>query len=125
MAFLTDREKEILREIYEVPAEGGLIIAGEGAGVPMNYFALSSGNQSVNQRLSNAIAALDFNEVRSNRVSEILAEYENFALDPSPIQKDGYSFSARRAIKAIYKALMPYTGILIQTGGSMTITPLG
>jgi len=125
MAFLTDREKEILREIYEVPAEGGLIIAGEGSGVPLNYLALSSGNQSVTQRLSTAIAALDLNEVRSNRVSEIIAEYETFNLDPSPIQKDGYSFSARRNIKAIYKALMPYTGILMQTGDSMTITPLG
>ena len=125
MAFLTDREKEILREIYEVPAEGGLIIAGEGQGVPMNYLALSSGNQSINQRLSTAITALDINEVRSTRVSEIITEYENFALDPSPIQKDGYSFSARRNVKAIYKALMPYTGILIQMGNSMTVTPLG
>ena len=125
MAFLTDREKEILREIYEVPAEGGLIIAGEGQGVPMNYLSLSSGNQSINQRLSTAIAALDINEIRSTRVSEIIAEYENFALDPSPIQKDGYSFSARLNVKAIYKALMPYTGILIQMGNAMTVTPLG
>ena len=125
MAFLTDREKEILREIYEVPAEGGLIIAGEGQGIPVNYFALTSGNASVAQRLETAIAALDLNEVRSTRVSEILAEYENFALDPSPIDKDGYSFRARRNMKAIYKALMPYTGILVRMGDVGNTTPLG
>ncbi len=115
MALLTVREKGLLKEIYEVPAAGSLVIAGENAGVPSSYLPLS-GNITVTQRLTQALAALDLDINASTRVSEILATYDQYALDPSNIDRNGYQFRFRRNMKAIYKALMPYTGILIQMG---------
>ena len=125
MAFLTDTEKGILREIYEVPPVGDIVIADEGDGYPSSFPLPSGGNNSIRQRLELAIAQLDTDLTSSTRVSAILAEYSNFALDPSPIDKDGYSFRSQRGMKAIYKALYAYTGILLRSGGGDCITPLG
>lgn len=125
MPLLTDTEKAILREIYEVPPLGDVIIAGEGDGYPSSFPLPTGGNNSIRQRLETAIATLDTDITASTRVSAILAEYSNFDLDRSPIDKDGYSFRWQRNMKAIYKALYAYTGIMIRTGGGGNQTPLG
>lgn len=125
MALLTDTEKGILREIYEVPPVGDVVIAGDNTGYPTGFPLPTGGNNSIRQRLELAIATLDTDVVSSTRVSAILAEYSNFDLDRSPIDKDGYSFRWQRNMKAIYKALYAYTGILIRLGGGGNQTPLG
>lgn len=125
MPLLTETEKGILREIYEVPPVGDTIIAGDNTGYPTGLSLPSGGNNSIRQRLEVAIARLDTLVIESTRVSAILAEYSNFDLDRSPIDKDGYSFRWQRNMKAIYKALYAYTGILIRMGGGSTQTPLG
>lgn len=125
MALLTDTEKGILREIYEVPPMGDIVIAGENTGYPVGIPLPIGGNNAIRQRLELAIAQLDTDVVSSTRVSAILAEYSNFDLDRSPIDKDGYSFRWSRNMRAIYKALYAYTGILIQMGGGSNHTPLG
>lgn len=125
MALLTDTEKGILREIYEVPPVGDVVIAGDNTGYPTGFPLPTGGNNSIRQRLELAIAQLDTNVVSSTRVSAILAEYSNFDLDRSPIDKDGYSFRWQRNMKAIYKALYAYTGILIRMGNGNNQTPLG
>lgn len=125
MALLTDTEKGILREIYEVPPVGDVVIAGDNTGYPTGFPLPTGGNNSIRQRLELAIAQLDTDVVSSTRVSAILAEYSNFDLDRSPIDKDGYSFRWQRNMKAIYKALYAYTGILIRMGNGNNQTPLG
>jgi hypothetical protein len=125
MALLTDEEKGILREIYEVPPVGDVVIAGDNTGYPTGFPLPTGGNNSIRQRLELAIAQLDTNVISSTRVSAILAEYSNFDLDRSPIEKDGYSFQWQRNMKAIYKALYAYTGIMIRAGGGSCQTPLG
>lgn len=125
MALLTETEKGILREIYEVPPVGDVVIAGDNTGYPTGFPLPTGGNNSIRQRLELAIQRLDTLPTESARVSAILAEYSNFDLDRSPIDKDGYSFRWQRNMKAIYKALYAYTGILIRMGGGSYETPLG
>jgi hypothetical protein len=125
MALLTDTEKGILREIYEVPPSGDVVIAGDNTGYPTGFPLPTGGNNSIRQRLELAIAQLDTDVVSSTRVSAILAEYSNFDLDRSPIDKDGYSFRWQRNMAAIYKALYAYTGILIRMDSGNNQTPLG
>lgn len=125
MALLTETEKGILREIYEVPPIGDVVIAGDNTGYPTGFPLPTGGNNSIRQRLELAIARLDTLPTESTRVSTILAEYSNFDLDRSPIDKDGYSFRWQRNMKAIYKALYAYTGILIRMDSGNNQTPLG
>jgi len=122
---LTETEKGILREIYEVPPIGDVVIAGDNTGYPTGFPLPTGGNNSIRQRLELAIQRLDTLPTESARVSAILAEYSNFDLDRSPIDKDGYSFRWQRNMKAIFNALYAYTGILIRMGGGSNQTPLG
>lgn len=122
---LTETEKGILREIYEVPPVGDVVIAGDNTGYPTGFPLPTGGNNSIRQKLELELVNIDASPTKSARVSAILEEYSNFDLDRSPIDKDGYSFRWQRNMKAIYKALYAYTGILIRLGGGSNQTPLG
>jgi hypothetical protein len=115
---LTAKSKNLLREIYGVSVTGGEIIISnpDPSGLPFtNYpFAFRTG---IKQQLELAIAEIDLNPNASDRVTEILDEYQSWDLDPSPIEKDGYSFRHRRSLKRIMDVLTPYTRIYASLGG--------
>lgn len=122
---LTEKQKLLLFEIYECPSEDTpnmVVSPGSGVSVFPNYIDAVS---SVRTLLVNAIIRINSDEDRVARVGEILEEYENFALDPSPISRDGYEFTAGRGQRAVWKALQPLTGIIMNPGTSGQIMRLG
>jgi hypothetical protein len=67
---------------------------------------------SIKQQLDQAIETIDSDFAISDRVVKILKEYECLGLDPSPIERDGYSFRYQRSLRRIKQVLYSYTGII-------------
>lgn len=119
---LTTAQINLLHEVYECPQIATVIATGgTGVALPPLYIGTYT---SVQTQLKAAIDFINQDVSRVTRVGEILAEYEGLALDPSPIERDGYSFSASRNLKAIRRALYPLTGILWNQAVTNR-TPLG
>lgn len=113
---LSDDTVLVLYEIYGVTFAPRTVIT-PGGGLPPMLNITSTFHSSVQQQLEEAIARINASESQVKRVTEIVAEYSNFALDRSSIDRDGYSFKASRNLKAVQEALYTYTGILIQMPG--------
>ena len=110
---LTDQHKHLLHEIFEIPYEPIAVMVGSAG------FAIASSLlnpiQGPTQRLIDAIVAIDSDETKVSRVSQILSEYEEISLDPSGIVRNGYSLNPAKTERLLKKRLFPYTG-LIATG---------
>lgn len=111
---LTDRHKHLLHELFGIPYESKTVVVGEFAYQPLPM--ILDYQQSPKQRLDEAIVSIDSDETRVQRVAEILAEYEQYALDRSTIDRNGYSLRPNRNIRAIRRALFSYTGLISETG---------
>lgn len=120
---LTTRQELLLHEIYGLPYGSNTIVLGESGLAmlpPLTELFLSARTQ-----LDNAILRINQEESMVQRVSEILAEFEGFALDPSPINRDGYGFNATRNLQNLQKLLYPYTGIVMGQARGGNQIPLG
>lgn len=104
---LTADQTQRLFELYEIPVNTPSTVVTTDMGYPIRF------DYSVNVRsqLLTALETINASSAQSQRVGAILAEYDSWALDPSNIDKNGYSFRASRNKKAIISALYPYTGI--------------
>ncbi len=106
---LTERQITLLYQIYEVAQINSVVLtAGEASTVPSFLYP----GTSAQQQLIKAITFINESTSRVDRIGEILTEFESFDLDPSSIDRQGYSFNAVRNLKAIRKALQPLTGII-------------
>lgn len=111
---LTQRQENLLFEIYSVSFLPTTVVTeGNGNSASPTFFDVRIG---VKQQLVMAIALINEEEAMSLRVTEILEEYENFALDYSTIDREGYAFRPARNLKRIHLALYPYTGIVVRQG---------
>jgi hypothetical protein len=113
---LSDRSKHLLHEIYGVPyAQTTTVVTGLGAAPSASYFDFRTG---VKEQLEKAIGAIDASDSMAARIDEILEEYENWALDYSTIDREGYSMRPERNERRVRQALYPYTGILFSNGSN-------
>jgi len=120
---LTEAQKLKLYEVYEVSHQADIVVTlGQGGqSLPSPVFGVLQG---VKAQLDIAIAFINTDAAQSERVGEILAEFDTFWLDPSTIDREGYKFNPTRNLKRIRQALFPYTGILFNSSSSNRI-PLG
>lgn len=126
---LTDAQKHLLHEIYEVPYTSSVAYT-SGKGTALGPAAHTTSlamfvEIQVRTQLNKAIVEIDADETRVTRVGTILSRYEDLDLDPSNIDKDGYSFRYRKAIAELRRALWTYTGIAVVGGNGGNQTPLG
>ncbi|MBL1177651.1 hypothetical protein [Pantanalinema sp. GBBB05] len=126
---LTDAQKHLLHELYEVPYTSNVVYtSGKGTALgpaaQTTALAMFVENQVRNQ-LNAAIVEIDADETRVTRVGVILSRYEDLDLDPSNIDKDGYSFRYQKAVRELKRALSTYTGIWVVGGNNGNQTPLG
>lgn len=61
------------------------------------------------------VSSINANESYVTRVAEVIEEYRGWSTDPSPIDREGYSFRAKRNLRALRAILYPYVGILIES----------
>lgn len=120
--FLSDETKNLLFEIYGVTYTVETIVT-EGYNSAAISFTFDAGN-TVRTRLLKAINILDADESMAQRVTEIMKEYKEIALDFSPIERDGYRMNPKVNLRRIYTALYPYTGIIINMNKRDKIIPL-
>jgi len=125
MSLLTDRQTNLLYELYGLPFQLKTITLGE-TGLS-SAPPLTDLFQSAKDRLREAIGEINLEPDKVARVGEILAEYEGLSLDPSKIDRDGYSFKFRDSIQNLKERLYPYTGIRVPRsgGGRGNRVPLG
>lgn len=117
---LTSAQRLKVYEIYECPLpETPQVIVTSGGGVSLTPISFSAADTPVQKAIGQAIDRINLDEAKVERIAEILEEYEGFALDPSPIEQDGYKFSARRGLQALRDALFPITGIKMDGSGSL------
>lgn len=112
---LTERQEYLLHELYGIPTSADTIVLGESGfaqAPPLAGFA-----QSPRQHLAAAILRINADEFKVDRVIEILATYEEIALDPSAIERDGYKFRHSQSLKNLQDRLYPFTGILLLDQG--------
>lgn len=120
---LSERQENLLFEIYNVSfLTTTVVTSGEGVSVSPTFFDVRIG---VKQQLIMAIALINVEQAMCNRVAEILEEYENFALDYSTIDHEGYSFRPARNLKRIHEALYSYTGIVVRPNSNNNQIKLG
>ena len=122
---LTPDEEVLLYEIYECPQPGVdqvVLSPGDGVSVFPTYLA---GATRVQDQLVKAIVFINASAARSDRVSAVLEEYAGFATDPSPIDREGYSFRASRNLKAFRRILYPIVGVLMTSGNTNNQMNLG
>lgn len=126
--FLSDRQINLLYEVYEITARDTTVVAG-GEGTSRLQVDLFGAGKSVKDHLEGAIAYINESDARVERVSEILDEWQELSLDPSKIDSDGYALRPVKNIKAIRDRLYPYTGIVFvaspSTSNSNNRLPLG
>jgi hypothetical protein len=117
---LTDRQKNQLYEIYEVShTQITTVTSGSGYASTSTLFDVFKG---VKQQLQDAILTIDADAGQVARVGEILSEFDNWALDPSTIDREGYSLKPSRNYKRVRMLLYSYTGILFRnSSGSHSI----
>jgi len=113
---LSAYQKLLLREIYGIPDDGDVVV-GDKTGLAQNSIPFTT-TMTVKERLNLAIAAIDKDEAKSQAVAEILCAYQDFRLDRSPINRDGYAFSPSREENNLLRRLFSYTNILVLRGGS-------
>lgn len=106
---LSDQQKHLLHEIFDIPYESVGVIVGEGGFAVAS--ALINPIQSTTQRLLAAIVSIDSDETKVTRVGLILAEYESLSLDPSKIERNGYSLNPAKSVRLLRQRLYPYTGL--------------
>jgi hypothetical protein len=118
---LSDYEKELLREIYAIPDDGDIVV-GDNTALAQNYIPVTA-TMTVKQRFLLALDSINRSAAKTKAVSEILCAYQDFRLDRSPIDKDGYSFRAAREERNLLRRLFPYTNILVsdRTGNTMRL----
>lgn len=95
---LAPEEELLLFELYGITTPGTAIPIGEVDVVIQN-------------QLMAAIASINSDVAKVLRVQEILSEYTSIALDPSPIEREGYSFRLNRNLDHIKRLLYSYTAI--------------
>lgn len=118
---LSDSDKHLLHELYDAPYSSNTIAAQNGYAI--SPFPIHT-QTSLKQQLEAAIADIDADETKVTRVSEILAKYKDLDLDPSNIDRNGYSLRYKRSIRTLTRTLYTYTGIWVGTANSNQ-TPLG
>jgi hypothetical protein len=79
---------------------------------------------SLQQQLEKAIELINDDSAKVDRVGKILSEYQCLGLDPSNIDRDGYTFRYRNSLRRLKQVLYTYTGVIPCDGQSNTI-PLG
>lgn len=106
---LSDQHKHLLHEIYGIPYSNQTAIAGDvyTRTVPM----IAEAFVELQTHLLAAIDRIDSDETMVQRVGEILQKYSDLDLDPSNIDRDGYSLRYQKSIRTLQKALFPYTSI--------------
>lgn len=108
---LTPSQELLLYEIYGVTKAADSVI-------DSGYYGLATTpnpvwqQTSIKQQLEKAIEIIESDSAISDRVAKILKEYECLGLDPSPIERDGYSFRYQRSLRRIKQLLYSYTGII-------------
>jgi len=113
---LTDRQTNLLYELYGLPFQLKTITLGDSglsSAPPMTELF-----QSAKDRLAEAIGEINLEPDKVARVGEILTEYEGLSLDPSKIDRDGYSFKFRDSVQNLKERLYPYTGSRVTRSGS-------
>lgn len=115
---LTERQKVLLREIYQVNMSGNFVITTGFSGI---YFSYLLEGQSLQERLRDAIVEIDKESAMVQRVGEIIQEYEVTSLKPGDIERNGFTLPYRRLMNRIYEMLFPYTGIQWQQQSSNKI----
>lgn len=107
---LSDLHKHLLHEIFEIPYEPIAVQVGE-AGFEVAASLLNP-FQGTTARLNAAIISIDSDETMVTRVSEILTEFKDLSLDPSRIERNGYSLNPAKNICILQQRLFVYTGLL-------------
>lgn len=115
---LTERQKWILREIYQVNLSGNFVVSSGSSGTLFSY---ELKGQSIQQRLEEAITFIDTNSAIVQRVGEIVQKYDEISLRPGDIERNGFSLTNARLMSSIYRMLFPYTGIQWQSGSGNAI----
>lgn len=98
---LTGAQELLLYEIYGLTEPDAPIAARET-------------NIDYTNRVTEAINKINIDPNKVARVGEILEEYDQIALDPSNIDKDGYSFRMAKSIRLLTIRLYTYTGIPVR-----------
>lgn len=119
---LTDRHKHLLHEIYSVPYTITTVLTSGISTVSPVMFDLQRG---IKAQLLEAIALIDADESIVARIDEILEEYDNWALDYSTIDREGYSMRPNSNERRVHQALYPYTGILFSNRSNSNKIKLG
>ncbi|MBW4660935.1 MAG: hypothetical protein KME15_19850 [Drouetiella hepatica Uher 2000/2452] len=119
---LSDRQEHLLFELYGIPYSSKTISLGSNGLASMP--PLTELHQSAKDRLQEAILEINIDPFKTERVGEILAEYEGISLDPSTIEREGYSFRFGRSISNLKDRLYAYTGIRV-AGSFSNRMPLG
>ena len=112
--FLSDRQVNLLYEVYEITARETTVVAG-GEGMSRLQVDLFGAGKSVRDHLEGAIIYINESDARVERVSEILEEWVELSLDLSKIDSDGYALRPSKNIRAIRDRLYPYTGIVFKS----------
>lgn len=120
---LLDNEKHLLFELFGLPYEPIAVETGE-YGIPITQAVLDP-IQAPATRLQAAIVSIDADETKVLRVREILTAYNDLSLDPSNIERNGYSLRPNKNIRHFRRLLFTYTGLIsdVNTGGNRL--PLG
>jgi len=115
---LTEKQVTLIYQIYQVVQIDSVVLTqGEATTVPSFTYP----GTNIQQQVIKAINFINASDARVDRVAEILNSYEDFDLDPSNINKNGYEFRASRSLKAIRNALFPLTGIIWKYGSGNQI----
>lgn len=96
-----------LQEIYAAPGTPGVSI------LPASF----SVTEPLVRAIERAFASINQDEAKVARVQAILDEYESISLDPSSIDRDGYRFRYEKSVETLRNLLLPYTGIVMGSGG--------
>lgn len=105
---LSDESILLLREIYDATIAPETIVAQNGMSLSPYPIWTST---SLERRLQAAIDQIDRSQAAVDRVTEILSKYKELELDPSNIDRDGYSLRYKKSVRVLRRALYSYTGI--------------
>lgn len=117
---LSSAQENLLHEIYQVTKASDVVIDG-------NFYGIAIAPQpvwiqgSLRDRLAAAIVAINADLGMSDRVGKILGQYDCLGLDPSNIDRNGYSFRYNQSVKRLKEALYTYTGIIPSDGQANNI----
>jgi hypothetical protein len=116
-----DRDQEnLLYEIYGITRADDTVIDSGDYGLAITPMPIWS-NASLQDRLAAAILKINSDHAMTRRVAKIVKEYECLALDPSQIERNGYSFRYNRSVNELKKRLYTYTGIVPANGNANAV----